>query len=217
MRITTLFTGPVLVAIGSLVPSIAAACSCGGTERDSVQRMAISEVVFHGRAKAVRVPWLLQPAAIDLLPEPAWVALVEFTNSRVLTEFDVLATWKGVETSTFIIDTGVGWCCDCSFGQEFSPGDEALFFTDARGKTGLCNPPVGPAEIPATASKLGPAAVGQLTPLPAHHRWGLLEWVVLITTLAAATWLLLAFAGARQRSATARATTTPAHSDGDGA
>lgn len=161
-----------LMLLGLIYSPPSQACSCGGF-RSVTERALSSEVVFYGRVKSVGVPWLLQPTAMSLLPDALWVGLVEITRADVVTEIEVIHAWKGVTTDSFMINSGKGWCCDCSVGLRYTPGDAALFFTNSDGDISLCNWPSSESDIDEVTEVLGdPIDSRSLQPLPLYKKIG---------------------------------------------
>ena len=116
------------------------------------------------------------PAALALLPDRliGWIAA--FTDPQVVTEVEVLGAWRGVETSSVLVYSGTGFCCDCSLGLFAKPGDELVLVSGSSARVSFCAPPWGGSALSFVEEQLGPPSPPPARALPWTARLGALEW-----------------------------------------
>ncbi|CAN0520662.1 unnamed protein product, partial [Laminaria digitata] len=89
------------------------ACSCGWASE--IKRLESADVVFIGRVESVDV--------------------VAAINPQVVTTFKVEHLYKGDVGQHVRVETGTGFCCDCSLGPLFTTQPRWLVFASDRDGT----------------------------------------------------------------------------------
>jgi hypothetical protein len=143
------------------LPGDARACSCAGDGFGPYKAVPDYDVVFRGTVKELAVPQVLESERMHLVPPRVDLVLAVWANATVRVVMEVEESWRGVITREIELDVGSGWCCDCSFGDDFAePGEELLVFAHEREdgtlRVSTCTPPIRIADAEDTLAAFGP-------------------------------------------------------------
>ncbi len=150
-------------------PSIAQACSCATVSMLAGANTA--DAVFVGTVESVDIPVLLREPVVGLVDGPGRVLFA--LEPEVRTRFVVEQRFRGPLGETVEINSGDGFCCNCTPGALFSPGERWLITANAyEGElhASICGLAVKESDDPRWREALAAAGPGKSTPHPSP-RW----------------------------------------------